>query len=180
MSKDDDGPQDAPLDETAGPFDPSSTSGINDLYGRPGFLLRRAQQIAVGLFIKECAEFDLTPPQHSILLVLKGYPGLDQSTLAEALGYDRATIGQMLERLETRGLAVRVGSVEDRRRKLLALTADGEALVDQASGAINNVSTRLLSPLSPSERELFVQLLRRVTDALNSESRTPVRPPEPR
>ena len=36
------------------------------------FLLRRAHQIAVGIFVQECAVYGLTPPQHSTLIVVDG------------------------------------------------------------------------------------------------------------
>src|SRR5256885_12122509 len=35
------------------------------LYQRPGFLLRRAHQISVGIFEEQCRPLGLTPPQRS-------------------------------------------------------------------------------------------------------------------
>ena len=147
---------------------------LDDLYARPGFLLRRAHQIAVGIFVEECARYGLTPPQHSTLIVIDRRPGIDQAALARAIGFDRATIGQVLEGLERRGLLRREGSPEDKRRKTLLLTPEGQALLKRAKPAIRRTSERLLEPLRESEREHFVKLLLRLTGALNGSSRSPV------
>ena len=37
---------------------------MDDLYTKPGHLIRRAHQIVVGMFMEECAEHDLTPVQY--------------------------------------------------------------------------------------------------------------------
>ncbi len=150
---------------------------LADLYARPGFLLRRAHQIAVGLFVQECASVGLTPPQHGILIAIDRCPWLNQASLARALGFDRATVGQVLEGLEARGLARRASSNEDRRRNALALTPRGKKLVKRAAAAIRRTSDRILFPLKPRERETFVRLLLRLTTDLNSASRTPVESP---
>ena len=150
---------------------------LAELYARPGFLLRRAHQIAVGIFVQECATFGLTPPQHSALIAVGHCPGLDQAGLARALGFDRATIGQVVEGLESRGLLLRRDSATDKRRKTLALSSKGRALMGRATPAIAKTSERLLAPLAAREREHFVRLLRQLTGDLNSASRTPVTHP---
>jgi MarR family transcriptional regulator, lower aerobic nicotinate degradation pathway regulator len=150
---------------------------LNELYARPGFLLRRAQQIAVGIFVEECAAFELTPPQHSTLIVIDHCPGLDQAALARAIGFDRATTGQVVEGLEARGLLKRENSSTDRRRKRLALTPQGRALMKRAAIAIERTSERLLAPLRPDQRKHFVKLLLQLTGELNEASRSPVSAP---
>jgi hypothetical protein len=40
---------------------------LEHLYARPGFLLRRAHQIAVGIFVEACALHKLTTSQRSSL-----------------------------------------------------------------------------------------------------------------
>jgi DNA-binding MarR family transcriptional regulator len=146
---------------------------LEDLYARPGFLLRRAHQIAVGIFAEECASLGLTPPQHSTLMVIERHPGIDQAALARAIGFDRATVGQVLEGLERRGLLRRDGSAEDKRRKTLVLTPEGRAVLRNAAGAAWRTSERLLAPLPARERRRFVELLAKLTGALNESSRSP-------
>src|SRR5258708_17582135 len=64
---------------------PSPQNSLAELYQRPGFLIRRAQQIAVSLFLEETGELGITNTQYGILTVLKDRPGLDQISLAKAL-----------------------------------------------------------------------------------------------
>jgi len=151
--------------------------GLADLYSRPGFLLRRGHQIAVGIFVQECAAVGLTPPQHGVLVVVDNAPGLDQAGIARALGFDRATTGALIQGLERRGLLRREDSASDLRRKALAMTPRGRSMLRRARSAVRRTSDRLLAPLAPAERRRFVQLLERLTAALNAASRTPVLPP---
>jgi DNA-binding MarR family transcriptional regulator len=152
---------------------------LADLYSRPGFLLRRGHQIAVGIFVQECAAIGLTPPQHGVLVVAENAPGLDQAGIARALGFDRATTGALIHGLEQRGLLRRENSSADLRRKALAVTPRGRAILRSAQSAMRRTSGRLLAPLAAGERRRFVQLLVRLTAALNGASRTPVLPPAP-
>jgi DNA-binding MarR family transcriptional regulator len=147
---------------------------LAELYARPGFLLRRAHQIAVGIFLRECARAGLTPPQHGVLMAVAKHEGISQSELARLLGFDRATVGQVVAGLVARELLRRSASATDRRNHALALTAQGENLIRHASGAMQRTSQRLLSPFTRSEREVFMKLLTRLTTELNDESRTPV------
>lgn len=147
---------------------------LADLYARPGFLLRRAHQIAVGIFVEECAPFNLTPPQHSTLIVIGHCPGIDQAALARAIGFDRATIGLVVERLEARGLLKRQRASDDKRRKTLVLTPQGRALMRRAAAAIERTSERLLAPLRPGDRRTFIDFLMHVARELNESSRSPV------
>jgi DNA-binding MarR family transcriptional regulator len=144
------------------------------LYRRPGVLFRRAHQIAVGIFIQETAHLRMTPPQHSILYAISRHPGLNQSEVARALGFDRATTGQILAGLEGRGLVQRAPSIESRRKNALRLTAEGASLLRAAEEPSQRSSRRLLSPLSQDEQRLLVELLLKLTTALNEESRTPL------
>jgi len=156
---------------------------LDDLYARPGFLLRRAHQIAVGIFVDECAPYKLTQPQHSTLIVIGHCPGIDQAALARAVGFDRATIGHVVEGLEARGLLRRQNSQADKRRKMLVLTAQGRSFMRRAASAIERTSDRLLEPLNASDRRTFVGFLLQLAGELNESSRSPVIAPavgEPR
>jgi MarR family transcriptional regulator, lower aerobic nicotinate degradation pathway regulator len=149
---------------------------LKSLYSRPGFLFRRAHQIAVGIFIEECAALALTPPQHSILIAVAHYPGLSQADLSRLVGFDRATVGQVIGGLAARKLVRRAGLRRNMRNHAIELTPRGEQILQRASAAMARTSQRLLSPLSPHERKVFLALLGRVTDELNPSSRSPVRP----
>jgi DNA-binding MarR family transcriptional regulator len=154
-------------------------SPLADLYTRPGFLFRRANQILMYIAEQETAEIGLTPPQHVCLIVLNRCAALDQISLGKAIGMDRATVGQVIRRLETRGLVRRTTAPGDARRRVVALTAQGRKLVAPADAAAINVSKRMLASLAPDEKKQLVALLSKVVAALDGESPTPIEPPPP-
>ncbi len=149
---------------------------MEKLYTRPGVLFRRAHQIAVGIFMQEAAEFRLTPPQHSIMFTISRCPGLNQSEVARALGFDRATTGQIITGLEARGLVERSPSAASKRKNALQLTLDGVRTLRAVEEPSKRSSKRLLSPLSADEQRQLIVLITKLTSALNEESRTPLTP----
>src|SRR6188472_3297721 len=95
---------------------PTSTlPSLSRLYARPGFLLRRAHQISAAVFEDECRELALTPAQFGVLTVLRSHPGLGQSSLARALGFDKVTVLRVLRGLETRGFVARAPAAGNKR-----------------------------------------------------------------
>src|SRR5690348_6897831 len=88
---------------------------LTRLYARPGFLLRRAHQISAAVFEDECRELGLTPAQFGVLTVLRTHPGLGQSSLARALGFDKVTVLRVLRGLEGRGLVERSPAPDNKR-----------------------------------------------------------------
>jgi DNA-binding MarR family transcriptional regulator len=157
------------------------TNGIESLdrlYRRTGFLLRRAHQIAEGIFLRECAELGLTPPQCGCLIVAHSRPGLDQKGIGVALGFDRATTGQILKGLEARGLIVRSASEDDARKRCIAITARGRNLLEHAGVALERSHQRVLKVFSPEERKIFTSLLERLCEAYNGEARAVLARPQ--
>src|ERR1700686_2888090 len=69
---------------------------------RPGFLIRRLHQIHVALFQKNCAAFEITPLQYSLLSALAKRGTADQTTLAADVALDRTTTTGALMRLQLR------------------------------------------------------------------------------
>lgn len=147
----------------------------DELYARPGHLIRRLQQIAVALFMEETKEFDVTPVQYCALLAVKLHPGLDQIGLASAIAFDRSTIANVVERLEAKELLTRKSGSEDRRTKLLYITLAGKKLLDRLTPRVNATQNLILEGLKPDERRMFLQLMRQIVDAKNGHSRAPMK-----
>ena len=135
----------------------------DELRHKPGHLIWRAYQLTWSLFSEECGSLDMTPVQEALMLVLAGSPGIDQKTLAEMVALDRSTAGNVIGRLEERGLIIRVQSDEDRRARKLSLTPRGEAMSRKLRPIALRAAKRLLAPLGPLEQPEFMRLLRKVT-----------------
>ena len=152
----------------------NSVDPLARLYRRPGFLLRRAAQIAAALFLEAVAEFDVTTTQFGTLVVLASRGPVDQISLARMLGLDRSTAGLVVANLERRGAIIRTADPEDLRRRVLVLTAEGRDLLRRVSAAAELVPQRELAMFSAEEAEQFLGLLTRFVGAFNMSVRTPL------
>ncbi len=143
---------------------------------KPGHLIRRAQQIAVAIFMEECAGFDLTPVQYATLAAIAAHPGLDATRLSYLVALDRSTIGSVLERLEAKALVERTPSADDRRVKRLRIRPAGRKLLRDVDEAVERAQQRIVAPLDREERNTFLRLLARLVESNNELSRAPARP----
>jgi DNA-binding MarR family transcriptional regulator len=128
----------------------------------PGHLIRRAQQLAVSIFMEETAGFDVTPVQFAILNALIDEPGEDQITLSGRVAFDPATSGSVIGRLEAKGWVKREADPQDRRRKLLWTTPEGEQVALQMKRAVSRAQQRIVSPLDAQERDQLAALLQKL------------------
>src|SRR5437868_12545987 len=133
-----------------------------DFRHAPGHLIRRAHQRAVAIFMDETAEFGVTPVQFAILNALIEEPGEDQVTLAGRVAFDAATFGSVIHRLEARGWVLRKPDAQDKRRKLLWVTAEGERAAMAMKRAVAKAQVRILGPLEARERDQLMNLLEKV------------------
>jgi DNA-binding MarR family transcriptional regulator len=132
---------------------------IYDYHAAPGHLIRRAHQLAVSIFAENTAAFEITPVQFAMLNALVDEPGEDQITLAGKVAFDAATSGAVIARLEAKGLLRRDADPNDKRRKLLTATADGEKVVVAMKTAVADVQAQILQPLSSKEADQLTGLL---------------------
>jgi DNA-binding MarR family transcriptional regulator len=125
------------------------------------------------VFLQETQAHGVTPVQFAALNQVAKTPGVDQRTLARSIGLDTSTIAGVIDRLEARGLMERRASPDDRRVRLLALSDDGQRLLDAMEPGILQAQERMLAPLSKKERAEFMRMLRLVVATNNELSRAP-------
>lgn len=147
---------------------------LDELYRRPGFLIRRANQIAVALFLEETGALGITNSQYGILTVLKHHPGIDQISVAKLLGLDRSTTGMVLDKLEKAGLIGRSVGTHDKRRRSLSLTKAGERMLDRLAEPARRAQADVLSAFTAQERAEFVRLLDKFVAKFNDTTRVPL------
>jgi len=152
---------------------PETESTLINLYEHPGHLLRRAQQISVSIFYDEMGN-ELTPIQYAVLRNLAGHPGTDQVSLAALTGIDTSTGATVCARLEEKGLLERKVIPTNRRQRALTITRAGERqLADMIPGA-QRLRRRLLAPLTGPEQLQFMELLTKLVQENNEQSRAPL------
>jgi MarR family transcriptional regulator, lower aerobic nicotinate degradation pathway regulator len=151
---------------------------MDAVYTKPGYLFRRMQQIAVAIFVEECRDFDLTPVQYAALVAIRTHPGIDATRLSAVIAFDRSTLGNVIERLEAKGLIERKPAAQDKRIKLLYLTKPGVKLLRDIMPAVDRAQARMLQPLKPADRKNLMALISQLVDLNNEASRVPLRAEE--
>jgi DNA-binding MarR family transcriptional regulator len=129
-----------------------------------GHLIRRLHQQSTQLFVlrTQAAGFDLTPVQYAAIEAIYENPGIDQARVAEMIGYDRATIGGVIERLEKKEWITREVSEQDRRARVLSLTTQGKKIRAALEPIVQDLQKDILQPLNAADQARFIELARKV------------------
>ena len=130
-----------------------------ELFQMPGHLIRRLHQQSTHIFLRRTQEagYDITPVQFAALEAIHHHPGADQAHIAERIGYDRATIGGVIERMEKKNWVVRMVSSRDRRSRELSLAPEGERIRVHLLPIVRNIQEEILMPLAPRHRSNFLK-----------------------
>jgi len=105
--------------------------------------------------------------------------GVDSAAdLARATGVSESAVSQLVAGFERAGTVERTPAGDDRRRRRLALTPDGERLLGSAERLVGARLEPLVSSLAPHDADALAALLRRIEPALAGAA-PPRRPPPP-
>jgi MarR family transcriptional regulator, lower aerobic nicotinate degradation pathway regulator len=132
---------------------------------RPGFLIRRLHQIHVALFQKNCAAFEITPLQYSLLSALAKRGTADQTTLAADVALDRTTTTGALKRLQLRQFVERSVGRRDRRAQVCRLTKAGAALLRQMERSARAAHRETVADLSKADQKRLIALMQQIVAA---------------
>lgn len=105
---------------------------------------------------------ELTKPQYAVMRSIAEHPGIEQVALTEVAVSTKATLAEMLSRMEARGLVRREHAPDDKRRRFLFLTLEGEELLKASVPVGNGVDEEFLDKLTKAEQAQFTQLIRRM------------------
>ena len=112
-----------------------------------------------------------------MLTVLRANPGLGQSSLARARGFDKVTVLRVLRGLEARGLVARGPAPDNKRNMCVTLTKEGTDVLAGAQRPAERAYKRLLSPLDREQQDQLIHLLQLLTGELEDEARAAFVPP---
>lgn len=130
-----------------------------------GFLLSRASVFALRAANPALAPYGLKPRHYATLHLAAARDGVPQRQIGLLLGLDPSIVVALLDDLESRGLVVRSTSSCDRRSRVVALTDQGERLLDAAQQAMEGIQESVTAALSQEERAVLTKLLRRMIGA---------------
>lgn len=127
-----------------------------------GFLLRRAHQRHVALFLEIAGHHGLTPTQYAALFKAVELGRVTQNLLGRLIAMDPATIQGVVRRLIARGLLLRTHDPMDRRTAVLTPTAQGIALIARTVACARRAHDAALAPLDAPEQAQLLALLRKL------------------
>lgn len=107
---------------------------------------------------------ELTKPQYAVMRSIAESPGIEQVALTSVAVSTKATLAEMLSRMELKGLVRREHDPDDKRRRFVFLTEEGEALLAASQPVGNHVDNEFLLRLTPEERKQFTHLVRKMME----------------
>lgn len=140
---------------------PAGTDSQTELAA--GWFIYTIKQLELGLrspLEKATQEAGLTAAQFTALSVLARWPGLTSSELARRSFVRAQTMAETMTPLLEAGYVRRQQDPTNGRRFLLFLTESGHTVLDSIRGIVSSLESKLLSGLSPAEREMFAGFLR--------------------
>jgi len=132
---------------------------IGDLIG---LQLRLAQLRFFAGYFDEFGELGISPAEHAVLALLAEYAGIRQGELGEILRIKRSNMTKIMRALERKGLTWRVTPETDGRAFEVRLTDAGRALQRQSSNGMFENDRRCASPLTASEQNELLRLLKKL------------------
>lgn len=128
-----------------------------------GYSLRLAQNGLYLHFSQSCPDPDVTPQRFAAMTLIERNPGIGQSELSLAMGINRSGAMRLVDWLEARDLAERVGNGNDARRWGLRLTANGSSALSTISDAVKAHDAKLVSLLG-ADGPALKRMLDRLAD----------------
>ena len=125
-----------------------------------GFILRKAHQRHVALFASRIG--DMTPPQFATLAMLAEAGETSQNQLGQMVAMDAATAKGVVDRLRSRGYVTVAKDSSDKRRVLVALTAEGRAAYEKLVPLARDITQSTLTPLNERDATALVRLLGKI------------------
>ena len=129
------------------------------------FIANKLSNSATAFYQKN---FGVNVTDWRIMSLLAIEPGIPASRICHVIGFDKGPVSRTLSVLQKRGLVAIRTAPDDGRTHSISLTAKGRATHDRVIVAALERERRLLSCLRKDEREVLIDLLRRVHGNLDA------------
>ncbi len=116
----------------------------------------------LGLFEEQFADSPLSLAEARVLYEIDARGHTTGGELYRALGIDRGYLSRMLSKLSDAGLTSVSPNLADRRSNTLALTTDGDIIVDRLNQKSDDAVAALLHPLTAAERAELAAAMRAI------------------
>ena len=127
-----------------------------------GYAASRAAIEMKKVFARHMEPLELKIAEFSILMLVASNGDVNQKQLGRALDISAPNMAVTLDRMAERGWVERVRSTRDRRAQQIHLTTAGHALAERARKIAATMEEPALAALSPAERALLIEMLRKL------------------
>ena len=141
----------------AGQPDPTGDEALSEAFSSVARQLRDASREAL-------APWDITPSHLRALRALRDHGSMRLSELSEDLHIAPRSATEVVDALESRGLAERHPDPGDRRATLVEVTEQGAGVLDAIRAARGTEAERIFGRLSQTDRAYLARILRKLRD----------------
>jgi DNA-binding MarR family transcriptional regulator len=142
---------------------PDAEAPLPAIRSLPSWLLGRAAARGRALVAEALAAEGMKMWPHVVLSAVRDLAPVAQADLGRSVALDPKDLVGVLNDLQSAGLVERAPDPRDRRKNAVTLTDEGARVLDRCEQLAREANDTLLAPLSPAEREQFMELLSRVS-----------------
>jgi len=132
------------------------------------YLIKRVELAVRKRLDDVLAPAGLTTTQYTALTSLERHPGMTAAALARHSFVTAQTIAQLVAALQSRGLVARQPDPRSRRQVLLALTPEGERLLDEFREPVAAVEAQMVEGVAAADLAATRRALAGFREALES------------
>jgi DNA-binding MarR family transcriptional regulator len=148
--------------------DPASGQTLDLERYVPAFITFIANKLSNSATVFYQKNFGVNVTEWRIMSLLAIEPGIPASRICHVIGFDKGPVSRTLAALEKRGLVAIRTDPNDGRSHSISLTVRGRATHDKVIVAALAREQRLLACLDREEREVLIDLLRRLHENLGA------------
>lgn len=111
-------------------------------------------------------KFNLSAPESGILYLLSTDKTMNQLSLGQELGIDKASIVKIIDKLEKMKLVKRVVSSIDRRSKNISLTTKGKSMVEKVKSLRSKIEDDIFENFSREDKNHIRRLIPELLEVL--------------
>ncbi len=135
-----------------------------------GYMLGASSKLIKRTMENYLRKYDITTSQWAVLKLLDTRIPLTQSQIANELLGDKATIGEVIQRLYEKDYIEKSFSKNDRRAYLISLTPKAKNAVKDIERMVNEVTEKAIKGFTEDDIQLLYKFLNQIIDNLKGES----------
>ncbi len=139
----------------------------------PAFVTFIANKLSRSATVFYQSKFGVNVTEWRIMSLLAIEPGITASRICHVIGFDKGPVSRTLTAMQTRDLIAIKNDSRDARSHSISLTRKGQDTHDSVIVAALERERRLLACLEKDEREVLIDLLRRIHSNLDAVTAQP-------